>query len=313
MSPYTKKLFIKKWQPILEEYEKVKAKKSSHFRKVKDLFDAHQVARKEFYKHYHQWIKADRNFDAILPQKRGPKYVTRRTLKPIERNIMKAYRKLGAPSYEIVELFKPYYGDKTPSSRTIDRIKKRYPLNETQKKKIKRYEKRYPGELGHVDTYFLPLEVSRKRKYIAALEDDCTRLSYTEVIDNMKGFTLGCFMYRAFHWFKKVYGFHFDTVMSDNGMEFKGTNEHPVEMMLKDAGVEHIYTPPYYPQPNGKVEAFFKIVQNEFIRPHTFKDIEEFKEQLGHYIYDYNHRRPHGGIDRQTPFQKLEKVTELLT
>ena len=129
----------------------------------------------------------------------------------------------------------------------------------------------------------------------------------------MKGFTLGCFMYRAFHWFKKVYGFHFDTVMSDNGMEFKGNDEHPVEMMLKDAGVEHIYTPPYYPQPNGKVEAFFKIVQNEFIRPHTFKDIEEFKEQLGDYIYDYNHRRPHGGIDRQTPFKKLEKVTQLLT
>ena len=205
MSPYTKKLFVKKWLPILEEYEKVRAKKSSHFRKVKDLLSAHRVVRKEFYRHYHRWIEANRNIDAILPQKQGPKYKTRRTLKPIERNIMKAYRKLGAPSYEIVELFKPYYGEQTPSSRTIDRIKARYPLNEKQKKQIKRYEKRYPGELGHVDTYYLPLEVSQNRKYLAALEDDCTRLSYTEVIDNLKGFTLGCFMYRSFHWFKKVY------------------------------------------------------------------------------------------------------------
>ena len=61
MSPYTKKLFVKKWQPILEEYEKIRSKESSHFRKIKDLLNVHQVARKEFYKHYHQWIKADRN------------------------------------------------------------------------------------------------------------------------------------------------------------------------------------------------------------------------------------------------------------
>ena len=105
--------------------------------------------------------------------------------KPIERNIMKAYRKLGSPSYEIVELFKPYYGSKTPSQRTVDRIKARYPLNEKQKKQIKRYEKRYPGELGHVDSYYLPLEISLKRKYIAALEDDCTRLCYAEVVDDL--------------------------------------------------------------------------------------------------------------------------------
>ncbi len=313
MSPYTKKLFVKKWLPILEEYEKIKAKKSGNFRKVKDLMAVHRIAKRDLYKYYHRWLESDRNIEAITPLKRGPKYRTRRTLKPIERNIMKAYRKLGAPSYEIVELFKPYYGDQTPSPRTIDRIKARYPLNEKQKAQIKRYEERYPGELGHVDTYYLPLEISVKRQYLAALEDDCTRLSYAEVVDNLKGFNLGCFMYRAFHWFKKVYGFHFDAVMSDNGMEFKGTDEHPVEAMLRDVGVKHIYTPPYYPQPNGKVEALFKIIQNEFIRPHKFKDLDEFKEQLGYYIYDYNHRRLHGGINYQTPFQKLEKVTELLT
>ena len=313
MSPYTKKLFVKKWFPILEEYEKVKSKQSKYFVTVKDLLSAYRITKRDLYRNYHRWIEANRKIEAIMPQKRGPRYKTRRTLKPIERNIMKAYRKLGSPSYEIVELFKPYYKDKTPSSRTIDRIKARYPLNESQKKKIKRYEKRYPGELGHVDTYYLPLEISKKRKYLAALEDDCTRLSYSEVINNLSGVTLGCFIFRAFNWFKMVYGFHFDSVMSDNGSEFKGTEEHPVELMLSNIGVKHIYTPPYYPQPNGKVEALFKIIQNEFVRPHKFKDIEEFKEQLAYYIYDYNHRRLHGGIDYLTPFKKLEKVTKLLT
>ena len=313
MSPYTKKLFTHKWQTILEEYEKVKCKESKHFKKVKDLLSAYRASKRDLYKYYHRWVAGNREIESIFPRKRGPRYKTRRTLKPIERNIMKAYRRLGSPSYEIVEMFKPYYGNLTPSIRTVDRIKARYPLNEKQKKLIKRYEKRYPGELGHVDSYYLPLEISLKRKYLAALEDDCTRLCYAEVVNDLKGVTIGCFVYRAFHWFKRVYGFHFDKLMSDNGPEFKGLEDHPLEMMLKDIGVEHIYTPPYYPQPNGKIEAFFKIIQTELIYAHTFKDIDEFKEQVGCYIYNYNHLRRHGGIDYQTPFEKLEKVTKLLT
>lgn len=313
MTQYTKTVIIKKWLPLLEEYEKLKNKKSKHFKTVKDLLSAYHVTKRDLYKYYHRWIASGKNIEAVLPQKRGPRYKTRRTLKPIERNIMKAYRKLGAPSYEIVLLFKPYYLDKTPSARTIDRIKARYPLNDKQKKLIKRYEKRYPGELGHTDTYYLPLALSSPRKYIAALEDDCTRLSYAEVLDDMKSLSLGCFTFRALSWFKQIYGFHFDNIMSDNGMEFKGTGEHPVEYMLKSLGVSHTYTPPYHPQPNGKVEAFFKIIQNELIRPNHFKDIKEFKEQLGGFIFDYNHSRRHGGIDYLTPFEKLEKVTKLLT
>lgn len=313
MKKYVRDVIIRKWLPLIEEYEKVKNKTSEHFRWVRDLIKAYHVTKKDLYKHYKRWVEAGRNVDALLPRKRGPRFKSRRTLKPIERNIMKAYRKLGAPSYELVLMFKPYYLDKTPSSRTIDRIKARYPLNEKQKKEIKRYEKRYPGELGHIDSYFLPTELSKPRHYLVALEDDCTRIAYAEVIENLKALTVSAFTQRALSWFKQVYGFHYDKIMSDNGVEFKGLGEHPVEYMLKNLGIEHIYTPPYYPQPNGKIEAFFKIVQTEYVRANYFKDINDFKLCLGEYIFNYNHLRRHGGINYMTPFEKLEKVTELLT
>ena len=227
---------------------------------------------------------------------------------------MKAYRHLGAPSYEIVLLFRPYYGTATPSVRTIDRIKQRYPLNPTQKTKIKRYEKSYPGELGHMDAYHLPLALASPRQYLLALEDDCTRLAYAEVLPTLKAQPVSFFVARALCWFKQVYGFHFDAILSDNGWEFKGRlPEHPVEGLLAQLGVEHWYTAPYRPQANGKVEAWFKIVQTELIRAHDFNTLEAFKEQLGSYIFDYNHCRRHGGIGYQTPYEKLERVTELLT
>jgi hypothetical protein len=70
----------------------------------------------------------------------------------------------------------------------MDRIKKRYPLNESQKKIIKRYEKVAPGELAHIDLTKVPKDIrivfKIKGLYVAALEDDCTRLTY---LRNIKG------------------------------------------------------------------------------------------------------------------------------
>jgi hypothetical protein len=313
MSPSVERLVVARWLPLVQEYEKVKAKSSLHFKRVQDLMSAYHVNKRDLYKYHSRWVAAGRKTEALLPHKRGPRIRTRRTPKPIERQMMKAYRHLGCPSYELVLLFRPYYGDRCPCARTVDRIKARYPLNPEQKAKIKRYEKKYPGELGHMDTYHLPLMLGSKRQYLLALEDDCTRLAYTEVVPKIHGLATSFFVARALSWFKQTYGFHYDAIMSDNGSEFKGTPEHPLEAFLEQLGIEHWYTPPYHPQVNGKVEAFFKIVQTELIRPHAFPDIQDFKEQLAQYMFDYNHCRRHGGLLYLTPYEKLEKVTEILT
>jgi len=34
---------------------------------------------------------------------------------------------------------------------------------------------------------------------------------------------------------------------------------------------------------------------------------------LGNYLFEYNHLRLHGGLNYETPFDKLQKVTELLS
>lgn len=75
-------------------------------------------------------------------------------------------------------------------------------------------------------------------------------------------------MARSLSWFKQIYNFEFEAVMSDNGPEFKGKleKEHPFETMCSELGITHIYTKPYRPQTNGKVEAFWKILRaNSFI------------------------------------------------
>jgi len=313
-------VITKRWIPILLEYEKVKNKVLPRsFRFVKDIYKAHHTSKKEIIRYYRKWVEGGKKPEALLPQKRGPKPGSRRTPKEIERNIVKAYRRFGSNRYELVLLFKPYYLDKTPSPATMDRIKARYPLNPHDKKTIKRYEKKTPGELAHIDLSRLPKDIKVSFKirdtYVAAVCDDCTRLVYAEVIKAKKATTLGFFMMRALSWFKQIYNFEFESVMSDNGGEFKGSleREHPFETVCDELGIKHILTPPYHPQSNGKIEAFWKILKSEFFYPNRFDSMEDLVLNLGNYLFEYNHLRKHGGLNYETPFDKLQKVTELVS
>ena len=57
----------------------------------------------------------------------------------------------------------------------------------------------------------------------------------------------------------------------------------------------------------------FKIIKNEFFGPNKFDSQEDLILNLGNYLFEYNHLRIHGGLNYQSPFDKLKKVTELLS
>ena len=201
----------------------------------------------------------------------------------------------------------------------MDRIKARYPLNESAKKVIKRYEKKAPGELAHIDLTKLPKDLrcsfKIKELYAAAVCDDCTRLTYAEIIKDKKASTLTYFLARSLSWFKQIYNFEFEALMSDNGPEFKGSleREHPFETMCHELGIQHICTQPYRPQTNGKIEAFWRILKDEFFFPNSFDSQEDIIMNLGNFLFEFNHLRRHGGLNYETPFDKLQRVTELLS
>ena len=45
-------------------------------------------------------------------------------------------------------------------------------------------------------------------------------------------------------------------ILSDNGMEFKN---HLMDQVLQQLGINHIFSAPYHPQSNGKLEVFHKV------------------------------------------------------
>ena len=308
------KNLVKNWEKVIRDYELVKKGAHRYFNTCKDLYEFYQTSAKEVAKHHQRWLDSGRNPESLLPLRRGRRLGDGRKLtKDQERHIVQVYRKLQTNRYELVLLFKPYYLDKTPSPATMYRILKRYPLNKKAKEKILRYEKSYPGELGHMDSYYLPKTILKPlglaRGYLMAFEDDCTRITYAEIVESLRAESAASFMLRALSWFKRVYGFEFERILSDNGSEFVGSN---FKFATNLVGIKHIKTRPYRPQTNGKVEAFWKIIKREFLDPEYISSRNEFIKKLGIYLYWYNNERRHGGLDYQTPFDKLISVTDLV-
>lgn len=67
--------------------------------------------------------------------------------------------------------------------------------------------------------------------------------------------------------------------------------------MLMKLGIIHRYTRSYRSQTNGKVERFWRTLEDDLLRDTDFYSQEELKEGLLQYLYYYNHERPHQGID----------------
>ena len=321
MTNYNKKALIQERLTLVLEYERIKNKQSKYFKRVKDLEEYSNHQRKVIREWYLKFIQSGRNPESILPQRRGPrKNPYGKPPKELERIVIKIFRRLNRNPLEIHFLLKRHKiinqrNGKIPSRAGIVNILKRYPTFKIKSKEITRYEKERAGELGHLDTKKIKNikgQNPKRKKYLAALLDDATRITYCEKLSNKKAKTLSLFLRRATEWFRKRHGIIFKRILTDNGKEFTthwkaGRKYHSFEREMRRLGIEHLYTRPYRPQTNGKVEAFWKIIKREFLTKYFFKDWREFNLKLHQYMYYYDQERRHGGLNYLTPYQKLLK------
>ncbi len=299
--------YTQKWQFLIADYELVKEGKHSQFRFVYDFYRHHNINRQTFMKYYNRY-KQQGDKRAFLPQKRGPKYKSR--LLFIENKVINE-RKKGINRYEIHQILLPLLKDHTPSPSQIYRICKKYNLNKLTPK-MKQYRRRIikekAGELGHIDTHHLSrdllLNEGKQRYYVVAIIDDCTRLAWAEVVTDIKSLSVMFASLKSINMLNVTYGIQFKEMMSDNGPEFSSKNNkegHAFERMLLELGIKHRYTRPYRPQTNGKVERFWRTLNEDLIEDTTFENIEEFKQELYDYLFYYNEYRLHSALGHKTP------------
>lgn len=305
-----KKNYIQKYQFLISEYELVKAKKHDKYRKVKDFYQAHDTCPQTFLKYYGRY-KLSGDTHQFLPGKRGPKYRTRRPSEEVEHMVLQV-RERGCNKFEINDILKAKLNSLTPSPSGIYNILRRHgknrltkPMKEEKRKIIK--EK--AGELAHIDCHHLSKDTitnDRQNYYLVCVIDAHTRIAWAEILTEIKALTVMFGTLHCFNYIAKYYDIRFAEALTDNGPEFGPKDSankanHPFSRLLLEMGVKHRHTRPYRPQTNGKVERFWRTLNEDLIEGTYFESIGHFKQELMDYLIYYNKLRPHQALNGLTP------------
>ena len=314
--------WVKRMLFLVDEYEMIKTKKHVRFRFVSEFYEANNIKKQNFIKYYNRFKNSNKNnVRNLLPKKRGTKVESK--IHPMIQNKVLSLRKNGEDLFCITKICKEKYKQFAPCKTTVYNILKKHNINKLSKQ-TKEYKrmiiKEKAGEMGHIDCHYLPkglLENDNNRYYLVGMIDDATRLLWLEVVKDIKSLTVMFATLNILNRMKELYNITFEEILTDNGSEFgsgphaKNKDTNPFERLLKEVHIKHRYTKPYRPQTNGKIERFWRTIDEDMIQETIYKDLDELKHDLLGYTIYYNEHRPHSSLDGKTPDEFNKKCQRI--
>jgi transposase InsO family protein len=179
-----------------------------------------------------------------------------------------------------------------------------------------RYERPTPGELIHIDVKKLGriarvghrIHADRRTRargagweFLHVCVDDCTRLAYAEVLADERTPAVVGFLQRATAHFAAL-GIRIQRLMTDNGPAYRS---HLHAAACRTLGIRHIFTRPYTPRTNGKVERLIQTLLREWAYAAAYPTSTARTRALAGYLAWYNTTRPHKSLDGKPPAERL--------
>jgi len=154
-----------------------------------------------------------------------------------------------------------------------------------------------PHAHWHIDMAYV--NIRSTFYYLCSILDGYSRaIIHWELREQMKEADVEIVLQRARELYPDVY----PRIISDNGPQFISRD---FKLFLRQAGMAHVRTSPYYPQSNGKKERYFKTLKSECIRAKTPLSLDEARRAIDQFVHHYNHERLHSAIGYVTPMDKL--------
>lgn len=295
----------------IEEYELVKSGCHERFKVLEAFYESKGLCRQNFLKYYRRYLICGRDVNALIPRKVGRKFRKELGLDAELAEKIRLARSEGYNRFEISFKLKRFENiELSPSA--IYRLFRRLGINQLNpiiKEDKRRIIKMSSGELGHIDIHYIAKntikEFPRGKFYLLGLIDSYSRICWLEVIDSIKAINVSFAAMNIMFRLKERYDIKFKEMMSDNGVEFASRNNplHPFERMLSFYDIKHRYTKPCSPKTNGKIERFWRTIEEELLSNEQFETLEEFKQHIVGYCIYYNEHRLHQGINNKMPVE----------
>ena len=237
----------------------------------------------------------------LRPQSRRPYHSPGRTAPAVEQQILR----LRARRLSAVRIaFAVGVGHST-----VQRVLAHHGVNrlpQPVRAKARRYEKQRPGELLHLDLKYLPALRNARYDFEFAAVDDFSREAVVAIETDQTSAVAAAFLEHVV----ATLPYRIEAVLTDNAFAFTMRHaRHPArrtrfQQVCAALDIRHLVLRPYAPQSNGKVERFFRTVNDEclHVRPlFTFKARSRAVEE---FVWYYNHERPHLSLGGMTPVER---------
>ena len=161
------------------------------------------------------------------------------------------------------------------------------------------------GRIGHVGHRITGDRRGQARgigwEFVHVCVDDCSRVSYAEVLGDEKGPAVAAFLRRAVALFRRR-GVRAQRVLTDNGA---GYRSRVFAAVCRARRLAHRRTRPHTPRTNGKAERFIRTLLREWAYGRAFPTSAQRTAALGRWLHYYNWHRRHRGVGGPPPISRL--------
>jgi transposase InsO family protein len=180
----------------------------------------------------------------------------------------------------------------------------------------RRYERAQVGELLHLDVKKLARIVrpghrisGDRRDSVAGAGwqfahmavDDASRLAFGELLPDERGGTAVGFLRRTVAGLRRL-GVRVLAVLTDNGSCYRSRRFARACRALR---LRHLFTRPYTPRTNGKVERFIQTALREWAYVRLYRHSHERAQRFTQWLHHYNWHRGHTALRGQPPITRL--------
>lgn len=154
-----------------------------------------------------------------------------------------------------------------------------------------------PHKHWHIDVAYL--NIAGTFYYLCSVLDGYSRaVVHWEIRESMTEADVETILQRA----SEQYPGAKPRIISDNGPQFIARD---FKVFIREAGMTHVRTAPYYPQSNGKIERWHKTLKTTTIRPKSPESLDEAIRVVREFVEHYNTVRLHSALGYVTPADKL--------